>query len=138
MILVGASGNDPKNDFEIFLKNYAWVIAVTIVAIILVVAVIIVIHGRNNKVPTKQISQASSNEWQDALGGADNIIDIQATGSRLVAKIKNKELVNRDKLTELGVSSIVLMSDKITLVTNLDNQKIVDNMKNSQQKQGIF
>ena len=138
MILVGASGNDPKNDFEIFLKNYAWVIAVTIVAIILVVAVIIAIRGRNNKVPTKQISQASSNEWQDALGGPDNIIDIQATGSRLVAKIKNKELVNRDKLTELGVSSIVLMSDKITLVTNLDNQKIVDNMKNSQQNQGIF
>ena len=132
MIFVGASGNDPKNDFEIFLKNYAWIIAVAVVAIILVTIAIILIRGRNNKVPAKQVSQAAPNEWLDALGGADNIVDIQATGSRLVAKIKNKELVNRDKLTELGVSSIVLMSDKITLVTNLDNEKIVESIKNSQ------
>ena len=132
MIFVGASGNDPKNDFEVFLKNYAWIIAVMVVAIILIVVAIILIRGRNNKKPTKQVSQAAPNEWLDALGGADNIVDIQATGSRLVAKIKNKELVNRDKLTELGVSSIVLMSNKITLVTNLDNQKIVDSIKNSQ------
>ena len=133
MILVGASGNDPKNDFEIFLKSYAWVIAVAVVAIILITVLVIFLTGKKNKVPVKQISNAAPNEWQDALGGKDNILDIQATGSRLVAKIKNKELVNRDKLTELGVSSIVLMSDKITLVTNLDNQKIVDSMKNSQE-----
>ena len=132
MIFVGASGNDPKNDFGVFLKNYAWIIALAIVAIILVCVVVILIRGRNAKTPAKQVSQASANEWQDALGGVDNIVDIQATGSRLVAKIKNKELVNREKLTELGVSSIVLMSDKITLVTNLDNQKIVDSIKNSQ------
>ena len=133
MILVGASGNDPKNDFEIFLKSYAWVIAVAVVAIILITVLVIFLTGKKNKVPVKQISNAAPNEWQDALGGKDNILDIQATGSRLVAKIKNKESVNRDKLTELGVSSIVLMSDKITLVTNLDNQKIVDSMKNSQE-----
>ena len=132
MILVGASGNDPKNDFEIFLKNYAWIIALAVVVIILVTILIIFFTGRKKSAPTKQVSQASPNEWQEALGGIDNILDIQATGSRLVAKLKNKELVNRDKLTELGVSSIVLMSDKITLVTNLDNQKIADSMKNPQ------
>ena len=132
MIFVGASGNDPKNDFEIFLKNYAWIIAVAVVAIILVTVLIVLIRGRKSKGPNKQVSQAAPNEWLDALGGMDNIVDIQATGSRLVAKIKNKELVNRDKLTELGVSSIVLMSDKITLVTNLDNEKIVESIKNSQ------
>ena len=132
MIFVGASGNDPKNDFEIFLKNYAWIIAVAIVVIILITILIIYLTGRKSKVPVKQVSTAGANEWEDALGGKDNIADIQATGSRLVAKIKNKDLVNRDKLTELGVSNIVLMSDKITLVTNLDNQKIVESMKNSQ------
>ena len=69
MIFVGASGNDPKNDFEVFLKNYAWIIAVMVVAIILIVVAIILIRGRNNKKPTKQVSQATPNEWLDALGG---------------------------------------------------------------------
>ena len=133
MILVGASGNDPKNDFEIFLKNYAWLIAVAIVAIILITILVIFLTGKKNKAPVKQVSNAAPNEWLDALGGADNIVEIQATGSRLVAKIKSKELVNRDRLTELGVSNIVLMSDKITLVTNLDNQKIVESIKKPQE-----
>lgn len=133
MFLVGASGNDPKNDFSNFLRNYAWLIAVIFVVIILAVIVIILITGRNKKAPAKKISEHSSDEWMDALGGIDNIIDASATGSRLSVKLKNKDLVNRDRLTELGVNNIVMMSDKITLVTNLDNQKIVEKMKNSQQ-----
>ncbi len=133
MIFVGASGNDPKNDFEIFLKNYAWVIAVAIVLIILITIAIIFLLNKKNKKPVKEISQASPSEWLEALGGKDNVIDVQSTGSRLTVKLLNKDLVNRDKLTELGVSSIVVMSDKITMVTNLDNQKIIENIKNSQQ-----
>ena len=133
MILVGASGNDPKNDFEIFLKNYAWVIALAIVLIILVTITIILLSNRKKGAPAKQVSTAAPDEWLEALGGKDNVLDVSSTGSRLTAKLKNKDLVNRDKLTELGVSSIVMMSDKITMVTNLDNQKIIENIKNSQQ-----
>ena len=133
MIFVGASGNDPKNDFEMFLKNYAWVIALAIVLIILITTAIILLANKRNKKPVKEISQASPSEWLEALGGKDNVLDVQSTGSRLTAKLANKDLVNRDKLTELGVSSIVLMSDKITMVTNLDNQKIIESIKNSQQ-----
>ena len=132
MILVGASGNDPKNDFEIFLKNYAWVIALAIVLIILVTVVVILLSNRKKGVPAKVVSTAAPDEWLEALGGKDNVVDVSSTGSRLTAKLKNKDLVNRDKLTELGVSSIVMMSDKITMVTNLDNQKIIENIKNSQ------
>ena len=132
MILVGASGNDPKNDFEIFLKNYAWVIALEIVLIILVTVVVILLSNRKKGVPAKVVSIAAPDEWLEALGGKDNVVDVSSTGSRLTAKLKNKDLVNRDKLTELGVSSIVMMSDKITMVTNLDNQKIIENIKNSQ------
>ena len=132
MILVGASGNDPKNDFEIFLKNYAWVIALVIVLIILVTITIILLSNRKKGAPAKQVSQAAPSEWLEALGGKDNVVDVSSTGSRLTAKLKNKDLVNRDQLTKLGVSSIVLMSDKITMVTNLDNQKIIDSIKNSQ------
>lgn len=134
MILVGASGNDPKNDFEIFLKNYAWLLCVIVVAIIIVVLVIVFVIKRNKKVPTgKIVSEASSDEWALALGGLDNISDIYSTGSRLSILLKNPDLINRDELTKLGVSSIVLMSNKVTLVSNLDNQKIVEKIKNSLQ-----
>ena len=50
MFLVGVSGNDPKNDFEIFLKNYAWLLAVGVaIIIILVIVIIFVIKNKKEK-----------------------------------------------------------------------------------------
>ena len=135
MLLVGVSGNDPKNDFEIFLSNYAWIICVALVLVIIGVIVLLVIRGKGKgSKKGKTISNADASEWFDALGGSDNVLEVNATGSRLSVKLINKDLMNREALTKLGVSNIVMMSDKITLVTNLDNQKIVENMKNSPQK----
>lgn len=130
MLFVGASGNDPKNDFVLFLKTYAWVLCVVVIFLILA-TIVIVFVVKNRKVPrNKKIeSKATPDEWMIALGGKDNILEISSAGSRLSIKIKNRDLVNRDQLTSLGVSSIVLMSDKITLVTNLDNHKIEENIR---------
>ena len=131
MIFTGASGNDPKNDFEAFLRSYAWILCVAVVvAILLTLVIIYLIKNRKPIKPKKIISTASADEWVSALGGVDNIMDVSSAGSRLSIKIKNRDLLNRDALTELGVTSIVLMSDKVTLVTNLDNQKIEENLKN--------
>lgn len=131
MIFTGASGNDPKNDFEAFLRSYAWILCVAVVVvIILTIAIIFLIKNRKKAKPKKEISSASPDEWVDALGGSDNIVEVSSAGSRLSIKIKNRDLINRDALTNLGVTSIVLMSDKVTLVTNLDNQKIEENLKN--------
>ena len=132
MLLVGASGNDPKNDFEIFLKNYAWLLCLIVVAIIAItIVVIFIIKNRRKGRGKKLISKAPVEEWLIALGGKENILDIYSTGSRLSAKIDDTSKVNREALKELGVSSIVMMSDKITLVTNLDNEKIVESIKSS-------
>ena len=131
MIFTGASGNDPKNDFEAFLRSYAWILCVAVVvAIVLTIVIIFLIKNRKKAKPKKEISSASPDEWVDALGGSDNIVEVSSAGSRLSIKIKNRDLINRDALTNLGVTSIVLMSDKVTLVTNLDNQKIEENLKN--------
>ena len=131
MIFTGASGNDPKNDFEAFLRNYAWIICVAVVVIILLtILIVFVFKNKKSKKPKKIVSTASADEWVEALGGTDNIVEVSSMGSRLSIKIKDRELINRDALTNLGVTSIVLMSDKVTLVTNLDNQKIEDNLKN--------
>lgn len=134
MLFIGASGNDPKNDFEAFLRNYAWILCVAVVVIIILTIIIIfLVKNRKPSKPKKIVSVASADEWVEALGGNDNIVDVSSTGSRLSIKIKNRDLINRDALTKLGVTSIVLMSDKVTLVTNLDNQKIVEKLQNRQQ-----
>ncbi len=130
MLYVGASGNDPKNDFEIFLRNYAWALCVAVVVIILV-TILVIFVVKNRKAPKKKRveSKASANEWIDALGGKDNILDVYSMGSRLSIKLADVNKVNRDSLTNLGVSNVVQMSDKITLVTNLDNEKVVERIK---------
>ena len=131
MFYVGASGNDPKNDFELFLKNYAWILCIAVVvAIVLTIVIIFLIKNRKKSSTKKVVSKAAPTEWIDALGGKDNILEVNSTGSRLRIKLKDTDLVNREALTNLGVTSVVLMSDKITLVTNLDNQKIEENIKN--------
>lgn len=131
MIFTGASGNDPKNDFEAFLRNYAWILCVAVVVIIILTIVIVfLIKNRKPSKPKKEISNAAPDEWVNALGGSDNILEVNSAGSRLSIKIKNRDLINRDALTGLGVTSIVLMSDKVTLVTNLDNAKIEEKLKN--------
>ena len=130
MIFTGASGNDPKNDFEAFLRNYAWVLClVVVILIVLTIVIIFLIRGRKNK-GNKKPPIAAPDEWVNALGGKENITDISATGSRLAVKLVDANLINREALTNLGVSSIVQMSGKLTLVTNLDNKKIVENIKN--------
>lgn len=134
MFLIGSSGNDPKNDFEKFLKNYAWLLCV-IVALIIIAVIVIIFVLKNKKGANKKplTSEKSSDKWLEALGGKDNILEISSTGSRLSVKLANKDLVNRDALTELGIKSIVQMSDKLTLVSDLDNSIIVENIQKSLQ-----
>lgn len=132
MFLVGVSGNDPKNDFELFLQTYAWIICVALVLIIIGIIALIIIRGKRKNKRTK--IDADPDEWINALGGKDNLLSANAVGSRLSVQLINKDLINREALTKLGVSNIVMMSDKVTLVTKLDNKQIVEKMKNSLQK----
>ena len=82
---------------------------------------------KNKKVEKKGVNDI--NEWINALGTKENIVEVNAIGSRLSIKLKDKEKINREELTRLGVKSIVMMSDKVTLVSELDNQKIMEEIK---------
>lgn len=135
MLLAGVSGNEAKNDFEIFLSKYAWLLCVIVVAIIIATIIAIyLIKGKKNKSKSvKKEKIENVDELLLAVGGQENIIECSASGSRLSIKFKNKDLIDRNKLTELGIKNVVMMSDKITLVTELDNQYIVEKIKNRQQ-----
>ena len=103
-----------KDDFNAFLKGNALWIALGLVGIIVIVVVLILIFGIKKKEEKPVIAQKS--EWVDALGGSENIISSEAYGSRLAVKLQDKSLMNKEKLKELGVTSFIEMSDKITLL----------------------
>ena len=68
------------------------------------------------KLRKKKANSFSGNDWLIALGDKDNIKEVMATGSRLSVVLNDKEKIDREKLKELGVSSVLVMSNKVTLV----------------------
>ena len=73
----------------------------------------------------------NNDEWFVALGGKENVKEINAVGSRLSLVLIDKEKVDREKLKTLGVSSVVSMSNKVTLVIEGKAEKIAETLKSS-------
>lgn len=110
---------DLKEFLNNFFRSAAFYIALgVVVAILLAIALIIIFSKRSKKdvKVNKQDVVIDTNDWLEALGGKGNILEKRATGSRLVLKLKDPQIINEEKLKELGVSNILKMSDKITLV----------------------
>ena len=107
--------SEMKDNMNEFLKNYAFWIALGIVVVIVITLVIIFVI-RGNKKKSSPIDNTSGNDWTEALGGKENILEVNATGSRLTVKLQDINNCDKDKLKALGVSNIVTMSDKLVLV----------------------
>ena len=91
-----------------------YLIAIIVGGCLLVVAalvVLIIVFGKRKK-PTIFDERA----WITALGGKDNIASVSAIGSRINLSLKDKEKIDRTKLSNLGVNSVLVMSNKVTLV----------------------
>lgn len=119
-----------KNNINTFLKNNAIWIAVGFVVIILLTLIILFLFNRNK---TKKIDKTtysiSTNDWLDSLGGKDNILEISSRGSRLSLSLKEISLINETKLKELGVTSLLKMSNKLILVIEENAAKIEEIIK---------
>ena len=114
--------------------NPAVIIAIAVVAALLVVgcAVLLILRSKSNKTSKAKVSDS---EWIDALGGQNNILEASAIGSRLSVKLNDKEIINRDKLKELGVSSVLVMSNKVTLVIEKQAEKVASVINHSLNKE---
>ena len=97
-------------------------------ALLLLVVVIMVIHFHVTKSPKVKVN---NDEWFIALGGKENVKEINAVGSRLSLNLVDKDAINREKLKMLGVSSVVTMSNKVTLVIEGKAEKIAETLKQS-------
>ena len=104
-----------KDDFNAFLKNNAlWIALVLVGIIVITVVVILLVNKKGNKKPEVKVAEKSA--WVEALGGEENIISSEAVGSRFVVNLKDKSLLNKEALKELGVTNFMEMSNKITLL----------------------
>ena len=109
-------GNTWKEDLNAFLKtNALWICLVLVGIIIATIVVIFVIKNRKSN-KKEVVNELPDDEWLIALGGRENINDLMAMGSRLNIALNNQELIDREKLSALGVTNIMVMSNKVTLI----------------------
>ena len=94
------------------LYNTAIILIIVGCAILLCVAIVVpIVINKKKKSP-----RIDNNVWLIALGNKENIKEVNAIGSRLTVNLVDKEKIDREKLKELGVSSVLTMSNKVTLV----------------------
>ena len=85
------------------------------------------------KLTRKKISKNSKDTFEillEALGGKGNILLVTNSRSRITFKLADSSLVDREKLTEAGVASVITMSEKISLVFNEDASKTAQKFQN--------
>lgn len=80
-------------------------------------------------VSSKKAAKGNGAIWLEALGGKDNIEDVSGVGSRVSLVLKDKEIINRDQLKTLGVSSVLTMANKIILVIEDKAQSVADKIR---------
>lgn len=103
-----------------------WVAVVD--AVLLLFVLFMIIRHFVMKSPKVKVN---NDEWFIALGGKENVKEINATGSRLSLNLLDKEVIDREKLKTLGVTSVVSMSNKVTLVIEGKAEQIAETLKQS-------
>ena len=86
------------------------------VLVVIVLIVLFVVLNKNKKKNFYLERKKQNNELLLCLGGRENIVSAVNNGSRLSLVLKDYSLVQEDKLKQLGVSSFIKMSNKLTVV----------------------
>ena len=113
-----------SEDFNNFLKNNSWWIAL-ICAVVIVIAVLAILLPRllkKEKKPAKPV--LNYEDSMNLLGGKDNIVESKINGSRITVVLKNYDLVNKEEIEKLGVDRFILMSDRLILVAKENVEEI--------------
>ena len=84
---------------------------VCLLVLLLMMLLIIYIKAKKGNSNNKEFP-----ELLKALGGKENITEASLNGSRISLKFIDKENLDKEKIKENGVESIVISNKKITLV----------------------
>ena len=113
-----------------FFQKYGLVIALVLVGIIIVIVTFLLIRNKN-KSKTNKASNELYEKIIEGLGGKENIISLEAKMSRLNVSLKDDNLLNIDLLKTSGVSRVVKMSSRITLLMGNSASEIEQAFKNN-------
>lgn len=114
---------------DITIGEIAIYICVGIVALILIcIGLIFLISYLKNK--NKNNKKIDKNELFLSLGGEENIVNFEQKGSRLNIFFKNKDLIDVDKLKDLGFNNYILLSNKITFTLDENLKKYIKDFLN--------
>lgn len=119
-------GDASKNSFNEWLSTSGLYIAFALAGAVFLVVLILFLYTyiksrKEGPIVQKEQPKVIKNEAVlAALGGAENIVDHSLNGSRVILVLNDYDKVKVDDLKDLGVSSVVKMSNKITLVIKGD------------------
>lgn len=112
--------------------NIAFILTLALFAILLIVPAIVVplsIRSARRKRRNKKFSDGEP--WVFALGEKENIKEVSATRSRLSVVLVDNEKIDKELLKKLGVSSILTMSNKITLLIEEKAEEVAASIQKS-------
>ena len=89
---------------------------IVLFAIMLILILFLVRRKRSKQNTELYTTSIDNNKWVNALGGNENILSYDAKGSRLIVNISDNSKINKEELHELGVTSVIVSQDKVTLV----------------------
>lgn len=108
-----------------------------LLAILLIVGIVVigcVVSGLLiiiKKKKTEQKPIVSRSVYLLALGGEDNLIEAERSGSRIIVKLKDYSLIDKEKIKEAGVTGFITKSDKLTLVVKDNAEEVYNKIFNA-------
>lgn len=98
---------------DFLLQNLWWIILLGVVVLLGLIWLISFLISKN---PKKRKGKVGDIDIFTYLGGKDNVLSFIVHGSRLIIKLKNKNLLQREELKALGVKGFVEKEEDITIV----------------------
>lgn len=98
---------------DFLLQNLWWIILLGVVVLLGLIWLISFLISKN---PKKRKGKVGDIDIFTYLGGKDNVLSFSVHGSRLIVKLKNKNLLQREELKALGVKGFVEKEEDITIV----------------------
>lgn len=113
----------------LFLLSVPAIIGIAGGAALLVIIVVLLLYLFVFK--KKKNKKVDNSAWLIALGEKENIKEIKGIGSRLSVVLVDQNKVDKKQLKGLGVSNILTMSNKITLVIEGEAERIAELLNRS-------
>lgn len=98
---------------DFLLQNLWWIILLGVVVLLGLIWLISFLISKN---PKKRKGKEGDIDIFTYLGGKDNVLSFTVHGSRIIVKLKNKNLLQREELKALGVKGFVEKEEDITIV----------------------